>query len=128
SYPLVFHGPSVASPKRAHCGLCASPTRRSSELAVWPFTAALPAVAMPEMVTPTAASLLLMMLSPAIGVVIAIVGAVSATVIACVAVRSEERRVGVGCATLLLVLLRDNVTLTNHTPPMHSVEVCTLLC
>src|SRR5207244_2654634 len=49
-------------------------------VAVWPFTAALPAVAVPEMVTPAAASALLMILSPAIGVVIATVGNVSATV------------------------------------------------
>ena len=50
-------------------------------VAVWPFTAA-PAAAVPEMVTPAAASLRLMMLSPAIGVVIATVGAVSSTKIA----------------------------------------------
>src|SRR5947209_20001369 len=55
-------------------------------VAVWPFTPALPAVAVPEIVTPAAASALLMMLSPATGVVIAIVGAVSSTVIAWLAV------------------------------------------
>ena len=41
---------------------------------------------MPLMVTPAAASALLMMLSPATGLVIAIVGAVSSTVMAWVAV------------------------------------------
>ena len=55
-------------------------------VAVWPLTAALPAVAVPLMVTPAAASLLLMMLSPATGVVIAIEGAVSSTAMAWVAV------------------------------------------
>ena len=57
-------------------------------VAVWPLTATppLPAAAVPLMVTPAAASALLMMLSPATGLVIAIVGDVSSTVIACVAV------------------------------------------
>ena len=57
-------------------------------VAVWPLTTAppVPATAVPLMVTPAAASTLLMMLSPATGAVIVIVGAVSSTVIACVAV------------------------------------------
>ena len=57
-------------------------------VAVWPLTAAppLPAAAVPLTVTPAAASLLLMMLSPATGLVIAIVGAVSSTVIVWLAV------------------------------------------
>src|SRR5438045_2704246 len=55
-------------------------------VAVWPFTAALPAVAVPVRVTPAAASLRLRILSPAIGVVIATVGKVSATVTLWVAI------------------------------------------
>ena len=45
-------------------------------VAVWPLTAALPATAVPLMMTPAAASLLLMTLSPATGLVIAIEGGV----------------------------------------------------
>jgi hypothetical protein len=44
------------------------------------------------MVTPAAASVLLMMLSPATGLVIAIVGAVSSTAIAWLAVDRRRRR------------------------------------
>ena len=57
-------------------------------VAVWPLTAAppLPAAAVPLMVTPAAASVLLMMLSPATGAVIANVGTVSSIVIAWLAV------------------------------------------
>ena len=60
-------------------------------VAVWPLTAAppVPAAAVPLTVTPAAASVLLMMLSPATGLVIAIVGAVSSTVIAWLAVIAE---------------------------------------
>ena len=57
-------------------------------VAVWPLIAAppAPAVAVPLMATPAAASVLLMMLSAAIGFVIAIAGALSSTVIAWLAV------------------------------------------
>src|SRR5437764_14164832 len=74
-------------------------------VAVWPFTAALPAVAVPEMVTPVAASLRLRILSPAIGVVIATVGKVSATVTLWVASADELPLASVTWADTVAVLL-----------------------
>src|SRR5438270_200528 len=96
-------------------------------VAVWPFTAAppLPALAVPEMVTPTAASLLLMMLSPAIGVVIAIVGAVSATVITCVALVAALPAASDTCALMPLLPLPDTVTPVLQAPPLPTVAVPT---
>ncbi len=69
-------------------------------VAVWPFTAALPAVAEPLMVTPAAASLLLMMLLPSTGL-IAIVGTVSSTVIAWLAVTAALPAASVTLALML---------------------------
>ena len=70
-------------------------------VAVWPLTAALPAVAVPAMVTPAAASLLLTTLSPATGVVIAMEGAVSSTVMAWVAVGAALPAASVTLALML---------------------------
>src|SRR5438270_729662 len=96
-------------------------------VAVWPFTAALPAVAVPEMVTPAAASLLLMMLSPAIGVVIAMVGAVVARVKITGVLLPVLPATSVSWATMLLVPLPDSDTLALQLPPplpIVAVPIC----
>src|SRR5437762_11233001 len=88
-------------------------------VAVWPFTAAppLPAVAVPEMVTPAAASALLMMLSPAIGVVIAIVGAAVASVKVTALLVPVSADTLISLASMLLVPLPDRVTLVDQVTP-----------
>src|SRR5437868_14011026 len=77
------------------------------------------------MVTPAAASLLLMMLSPAIGVVIAIVGAAVASVKVTGALLPVLPAASVSCATMLLVPLPDSVTLVDQAPPLPTVAVPT---
>src|SRR2546429_282411 len=91
-------------------------------VAVWPFTAA-PAAAVPEMATPAAASALLMMLSPAIGVVIAIVGVVVARVKVTGALLPVLPAASVSWATMLLVPLPDSVTLVLQVPSLPTFAV-----
>src|SRR5947209_19163572 len=79
-------------------------------VAVWPFTPALPAVAVPEIVTPAAASALLMILSPATGDVIAIVGAAVARVKFTAVLLPVLPAASVSWATMLLLPLPASVT------------------
>src|SRR5271154_6142040 len=78
-------------------------------VAIWPLTAALPAIAVPLTVTPAAASLLLIILSPATGVVIVTVGPVSATVTLWVAIADLLPLTSVTCADTVAVPLASTV-------------------
>ena len=96
-------------------------------VAVWPFTAAppLPAVAVPLMVTPAAASALLMILSPATGVVIAIVGTAVFSANTTGVLAPVLPAASVSSATMLWVPLPDRVTLVLHAPPLPTAAVPT---
>src|SRR5438105_8024943 len=75
------------------------------------------------MATPAAASALLMMLSPAIGVVIAIVGVVVARVKVTGALLPVLPAASVSWATMLLVPLPDSVTLVLQVPSLPTFAV-----
>src|SRR5579883_190544 len=90
-------------------------------VAVWPLTTALPAVAVPEIVTPAAASALLMMLLPSIGV-IAMVGAVVARVKVTGALTPVLPAASVSWATMLLLPF-PTVTMAVHAPLALTVAV-----
>src|SRR5579883_2957783 len=92
-------------------------------VAVWPLTAALPAVAVPEIVTPAAASVLLMMLSPATGVVIAMIGAVVASVKFTGVLAPVLPAASVSWATMLLLPFPASVTRAVHAPLAPTVAV-----
>src|SRR5215475_1662731 len=92
-------------------------------VAVWPLTAALPAVAVPLMVMLAAASLLLMTLSAATGVVIAIEGAVVASVKVTAVLLPRLPAASVSWATMLWVPLPDSTTLVLQAPPLPTVAV-----
>src|SRR5947209_2161346 len=94
-------------------------------VAVWPFTPALPAVAVPEIVTPAAASALLTILSPATGDVIAIVGAAVARVKFTAVLLPVLPAASVSWATMLLLPLPASVTLVLQAPPLPTVAVPT---
>ena len=70
------------------------------------------------MVTPAAASALSMTLSPATGVVIAMVGAVVASVNTTGVLLPVLPAASVSCATMLLLPLPDSVTLVLQAPPL----------
>ena len=77
------------------------------------------------MVTPAAASVLLMMLSPATGVVIAIEGAAVASVRITGVLEPILPAASVSWATMLWVPLPDNVTLVDQAPPTTvAVPIC----
>ena len=80
-------------------------------VAVWPLTAAppLPAIAVPRTATPAAASVLLMMLSPAIGVVIEIDGPAVFSANVTGALAPVLPAASVSWATMPRVLLPDRV-------------------
>src|ERR1700756_2191658 len=90
-------------------------------VAVWPLTAAppVPAVAVPLMVTPAAASVLLMMLSPATGVVIVTVGATVASVKTVGLLLPTLPATSVSWATILFAPLPDRVTVVLQLPPLN---------
>src|SRR5260370_37630328 len=78
---------------------------------------------MPLMVTPAAASLLLMMLSPATGLVIAIVGAPVASVNTTGVLAPVLPAASVSLATMLWVPLPDSITVVDQVLPLPTVGV-----
>ena len=96
-------------------------------VAVCPLTAAppVPAEAVPLMVTPAAASVLLMMLSPATGDVIAIVGTAVASVKTTGALEPTLPAASVSWATMLWLPLPGSVTVVDQAPPTTvAVPIC----